>query len=130
MCVRGPCLIVTFALVLGWMTTSLRADPLEPVETARHIGEIATVCGLVASTKYVPEATGAPTFLDFGSAYPRAVFTALILGGDRPKFGAPEKTLGGKRVCVTGQITVYGGTPQVVLTQPDQLGVQAAQVGP
>jgi hypothetical protein len=131
MCVRGLLLIAPFVVVSGSMTTSLRADPLAPTDAATHVGEVATVCGLIASTKYAPEAMGAPTFLDFGSPYPKAVFTALILGGDRAKFRAPEKTLGGKEVCVTGQIRLYAGTPQVILTQPEQLREQAtAQAGP
>ena len=77
MCVRGPLLTLCLALISGW-TTSVRADPLAPAETASHIGEMATVCGVVASTNYAPGTAGAPTFLDFGSAYPRAVFTALF----------------------------------------------------
>lgn len=110
-----------FWAVVGWTTATVRADPLTLEDAASHLGEVATVCGVVASTKYVPQSAGAPTFLDFGSAYPNAVFTALILGGDRAKFGAPEKALRGKEVCVTGQIRLYGGIPQVILTRPDQL---------
>jgi DNA/RNA endonuclease YhcR with UshA esterase domain len=49
------------------------------------------------------------------------VFTALILGTDRAKFGEPEKTLRGKQVCVTGQIRLYDGAAQVILTEPDQM---------
>ncbi len=120
MCVRGPLLTVCLAALSGW-TTSLRADPLAPADTASHIGQVATVCGFVASTNYAPQSTGAPTFLDFGGAYPHSMFTALILGGDRAKFGEPEKTLRGKEVCVTGEIRLYGGTAQVILTEPDQL---------
>lgn len=106
---------------LGWPTAYVRADPLAPLDAASHIGEVATICGLVASTNYIPQATGAPTFLDFGSAYPKATFTALILGRDRARFGTPEATLKGKQVCVTGEIQVHGGRAQVVLTRPDQL---------
>jgi hypothetical protein len=120
MCVRAP--LLTFCLAaLSGCTTSVLADPLSPAETASHIGKLVTVCGFVASTKYAPQSAGAPTFLDFGSAYPNAVFTALILGDDRSKFGEPEKTLRGKQVCVTGRIRLYAGTAQVIVTQPDQL---------
>ena len=115
----------SFTALAGWAVVSARADPLAPVDAASHVGEVATVCGLVASTKYAPQSIGAPTFLDFGSAYPNAAFTAVILGSDRAKFGAPEKTLQGKEVCVRGEIRVYEGAPQVILTQPDQLAQNA-----
>jgi hypothetical protein len=38
-----------------------------------------------------------------------------------PKFGTPETSLRGKRVCVTGQIGDYHGKPEIVLTDPSQL---------
>ena len=121
MCVRGLLLALVLTMFAGATVPSVRADPLAPVDAASHIGQVATVCGLIASTKYASQSAGAPTFLDFGSAYPKAVFTALILGRDRVKFGSPEKALEGKEVCVTGQIGLSGGRPQVILTQPDQL---------
>jgi hypothetical protein len=126
--VRG--LLIPFCLVaLSAWTTSVQADPLAPADAASHVGEVATVCGFVASAKYAPQAIGAPTFLDFGKAYPNAVFTALILGDDRTKFGAPETTLGGKEVCVRGEIRLYRGRPQLILTEPEQLDA-SAHAGP
>ncbi len=119
MSVREVLVVLSLAALSGG-TATVRADPLAPRDAADHIGQVATVCGLVASTKYAPHSFGAPTFLDFVSAYPKAVFTALILGADRAKFGEPERTLG-KEVCVTGEIRLYAGIPQVILTQPDQL---------
>jgi hypothetical protein len=119
--IREIVVFFSFAALPGWTMVSARGDPLAPVDAADHVGEVATVCGLIASTKYAPQSMGAPTFLDFGSAYPNAAFTAVILGSDRAKFGTPEKTLQGKEICVRGEIRVYKGTPQIILTQPDQL---------
>jgi hypothetical protein len=113
--------LVFSAVLLSWTTSGVRADPLAPVEAASHVGEVATVCGRVASTKYAPLSIGAPTFLDFGGVYPNAAFTALIFGGDRAKFGAPDEAFKGKEVCVRGEIRLFEGTPQVILTRPDQL---------
>ena len=124
--VREVVIFFSFTALAGWAMVSARADPLAPVEAASHLGEVATVCGLVASTKYAPHSIGAPTFLDFGGAYPNAAFTAVILGSDRAKFGVPEKTLQGKEVCVRGEIRAYRGSPQVILTQPDQLAENAS----
>jgi DNA/RNA endonuclease YhcR with UshA esterase domain len=41
--------------------------------------------------------------------------------GDRAKFGTPETSLRGKRVCVTGQIRDYRGKPEIILNEPSQL---------
>jgi DNA/RNA endonuclease YhcR with UshA esterase domain len=49
------------------------------------------------------------------------VFTAVIYGDNRSKFGTPETSLRGKRICVTGQISDYGGKPEIILTNATQL---------
>jgi DNA invertase Pin-like site-specific DNA recombinase len=53
--------------------------------------------------------------------YPQHVFTVFIQGSDRPKFGTPEITLMGKRVCATGVIKDYRGKPEIIATEPRQL---------
>jgi DNA/RNA endonuclease YhcR with UshA esterase domain len=44
----------------------------------------------------------------------------VVYGGKRSKFGTPETSLRGKRICVTGQISDYRGKPEIVLTDPSQ----------
>jgi hypothetical protein len=61
-----------------------------------------------------------PTLLDLGRPYPNATFTAVVYGDHRQKFGIPEITLRGKRICVTGQIIDYQGKPEIVFTNPSQ----------
>ncbi len=85
------------------------------------MGETATVCGVVASAKFAANSRSQPTFLDLDRSYPNAVFTAVIFGDDRPKFGTPEKSLQGKRICVTGGIRLYRGKPEIILSDPSQL---------
>ncbi len=118
---KHPLRLAIVSLALAVPTVAAHADPLAPEDAAKHVGERATVCGLVASAKYAAQSGGRPTFLDFGKPYPNATFTALILGTDRPKFGTPEKTVQGKQVCVTGEIRLYGGKPEIRLTDPKQL---------
>ena len=48
-------------------------------------------------------------------------FHAVIYEDNRSKFGTPETSLRGKRICVTGQISAYRGKPEIVLTDPSQL---------
>jgi hypothetical protein len=79
------------------------------------------VCGVVASGRYSERARGKPTFLDMDKAYPQQVFTVVIWGENRAKFGAPERELRDKRVCVTGRIEQYQGKPEIVASEPRQI---------
>jgi hypothetical protein len=109
--------IVAFALSpLAARAASYAAD-----DAVRHVGESATVCGTVDSGSYAARSRGQPTFLDFGGRYPHEAFVALIWGHDRAAFGAPERTLLGKRVCVTGKIERYRGKPEIIVRSPTQL---------
>ena len=107
------------ATVFGLWAFPTAAATLSPEEAASHIGETATVCGVVASGEY--EANVRTTLLDLGKPNPNAIFTAVIYGDHRAKFGDPETSLQGKRICVTGQISDYQGKPEIVLTDPSQL---------
>ena len=106
---------------LAALVTTATAAPLNPEDAAAYIGETATVCGVVASAEYEADVQSQPTLLDLGKPSPSAVFTAVIYGMDRAKFGTPETTLRGKRICVTGSITYYHGKPEIVMTEPSQL---------
>ena len=77
---------------------SAGAASISPADAASHVGETATVCGLVASAKYAANSRAQPTFLDMGQPYPNQPFAAVIFGTDRAKFGEPEATLSGKRL--------------------------------
>jgi hypothetical protein len=46
---------------------------------------------------------------------------AVIFGSDRKKLGTPEMSLREKQVCVTGEIRLYQGKPQIILRDPKQL---------
>ena len=76
---------------------------------------------MVASAKYEINAKSQPTLLDLGKSYPNAVFTVVVYGENRAKFGTPETGLRSKRICVTGKISDYHGKPEIVLTDPSQL---------
>lgn len=89
-------------------------------EAAEHIGETATVCGMVASVYFASRSRARPTFLDFGADYPRESFTAVVFGDDRRSFG-DLGNLRGYKVCVTGPIETYRGRPEIILHQRSQL---------
>jgi hypothetical protein len=54
---------------------AIAANVLTATQAAEHIGEQATVCGLVASTNYAVKSKGQPTYLNLDRPYPKQVFT-------------------------------------------------------
>lgn len=81
-----------------------KVGTITPAEAKNYVGETSTVCGKVASARYAVSSRGQPTFLNLGQPYPNQVFTVVIWGDDRPKFGKPEIEYENKQVCVTGRI--------------------------
>lgn len=100
-----------------------QAKKLTAAEAKSHVGEKATVCGIV-STRYADRSKGQPTFLNLDKPYPNEIFTILIWGSDRPKFGRPEATYRDKDVCVTGKITAYKGIPEIIASEPSQIQIR------
>src|SRR5271155_1754774 len=110
-----------FLLVLG---LHAQAKKLTTAEAKDHVGDRATVCGKVASTHYAKSSKGEPTFLNPDEPYPKEVFTILIWGSDRGKFGTPESEYRGLKLCVTGKITTYRGVPEIVAGEREQIEIQ------
>ena len=98
---------------------------LSAPEAKEHFGETATVCGEVVSTRYADSTKGQPTFLNLDKPYPNQIFTVVIWGNNRSKFGSPEIDYKGKRVCVSGKITAYAGLPEIVADEPKQIKIGA-----
>ena len=94
---------------------------IAPEDAMAHLGQIGTVCGEVASTKYAVHSKGRPTYLNIGQPYPNHIFTAVIWGEYRAQFGTPEQKYKEKRVCVTGRITEYQGAAQIEVQEKEYL---------
>jgi DNA/RNA endonuclease YhcR with UshA esterase domain len=124
--------MVSAALCLvAWVTPAAaqaQQKKFAASEAKDHYGEMATVCGEVVSARYAATSNGGPTFLNFDKAYPNQIFTAVIWGDNRSKFGRPEDDLQGKRICVSGKITAYAGLPEIVLEDPKQLSMDARKI--
>jgi hypothetical protein len=88
------------------------------------VGETATVCGRVASAHFAEKAKGLPTFMNLDMPYPQQIFTILIWGTDRPRFGNPERTYRNKNVCVSGKIISHHGIPEITINTPEQIQIQ------
>jgi DNA/RNA endonuclease YhcR with UshA esterase domain len=86
-------------------------------EAASHVGESVTVEGTVASVHVTRSGT---TFLNFGAAYPKQTFTAVIFPSVASLFPNPQQWEG-KRVRITGQVRLYRDRPEIVLEASSQL---------
>jgi DNA/RNA endonuclease YhcR with UshA esterase domain len=116
------------ALILCFLvpTATYCQKKLSAAEAKDHIGETATVCGNVEGTRYATSTRGQPTFLNLDKPYPNQIFTVVIWGSNRSKFGRPEAEYKDKRICVTGRITEYRGTPEIMADEPRQIRLEAA----
>ncbi|SRR6266496_4161448 len=123
-CHKTRALVIPIIVVL-W--TALGHSQISAAEAKNHVGEKATVCGEVASTHYAARSRGNPTFINLDKPYPNQIFTVLIWGSDRPKFGDPEEAYRSKRICVTGKISDYKGVPEIVADEPSEIKVQTGR---
>jgi hypothetical protein len=115
---------VSLAAICVCGQLSAQSAHLTARQAKDHIGETQTVCGKAVSTRYAARSKGQPTFLNLDTPYPNEIFTILIWGEDRSKFGTPETEYRDKNVCVTGKVTSYRGTPEIVATDPSQIVAQ------
>ncbi len=122
-CQRARVLVVPVVVFL-WATLGLAQNSISALEAKNHVGERATVCGEVASTHYAARTRGNPTFINLDKPYPSQIFTVLIWGSDRSKFGDPEEAYRSKHICVTGKIADYKGVPEIIAYEPSQIKVQ------
>ena len=110
-----------FLFLLLAFSTAAQTNKITPAEAKDHVGETRTVCGKVVSTHFASKSKGEPTFLNLDEPYPKEVFTILIWGSDRAKFGTPETKYRDEKVSVTGKITSFRGKPEVIATEPSQI---------
>jgi hypothetical protein len=110
---------IALVLCVGTLQSVMAADPavIMASDVAAHVGQTATVQGLVASV-YVSSKGNA--FLNFGAPYPNEVFSGVIFSSSAAQFGDLTKYQG-KQVQVTGQIRLYKGKPEIILETLDQL---------
>ena len=110
------------------------AAPLPGIASAdaqQHIGETNTICGVVASTRYLESTSSKPTLLNFDRPFPNHTFSVMIPNGSRDKFKEPPETMfKGKIVCVTGAIIDYRGKPEIVVDDPAKIVIQESTPAP
>jgi len=120
---RAVFMLISFVFFLS--SLQILAQSTYTADQAKgHIGEKATVCGVVASAHYAASSKGQPTFLNLDKPYPNPIFTVLIWGSDRTRFGAPERDFAKKNICATGMIERFRGAAEIVTRSPSQIAVK------
>ena len=86
-------------------------------QAVSHVGQSATVQGTVSNVHVSGKGT---VFINFGAQYPNQDFTAVIFSSSVGAFGDVMR-LEGKKLAVTGPITMWKGKPEMILRSPSQL---------
>jgi DNA/RNA endonuclease YhcR with UshA esterase domain len=84
---------------------------------AGHVGEIATVEGVVAK---VFTSKSGNTFLNIGAAHPNQTIPPASPVSKSPTLSGIE----GKRVKITGRIELYKGKPEIRINAASQLEIE------
>ena len=95
------------------------AQSISTTDARNHVGEMATVCGKIASERTATNSNGTPTFINLDATYPKQVFTIVIWEEDRQDIGPLPRE--GSHLCATGKIRVYRGVPEIVVRSCGQL---------
>lgn len=78
MSLRTKVLAMLFCAVLITSASAQSERTIPASQAAQHVGESATVCGYVASTRYLSTSRSKPTFLNLDKPYPNQDFTVVI----------------------------------------------------
>ena len=112
---------IRLAVVAAFFSSLVaQAQVLTTAEAKDHVGEAATVCGVIASENTATGSRGTPTFIDLDQRYPHQVFIVLIWGSDKAAVGNVPQT---GRLCAKGPITLYRGVPEIVVHKSADLYV-------
>jgi hypothetical protein len=98
------------------------AATVTPGNAGKHVGETATVEGVVADVHAAPNGM---ILLDLGGRYPDNKFVAVIFPNRTIAFGRMSGYIG-NQVQISGAIQMYHGKPEITLTNEGQIQVITA----
>jgi DNA/RNA endonuclease YhcR with UshA esterase domain len=112
-------LLALFAVICA-ASIIAQSSNYTPVEAAKHVGETATITGMVDG---VHQSGKGNIFLNVGGKYPNQAFTAFIPSASAAQFSNPQQ-YEGRTVAVSGKITLYKGKPEIIVNSPSQISVK------
>lgn len=85
-----------------------------------HIGNKATICGTIVSTRRTKKANA--LYLNFDRMYPNQDFYATVWDSNSPNFSYdPETFLQGRKVCVTGMVSVFNDIARISINNENEI---------
>lgn len=110
--------------VLPLRADSLPRNTFNTVQAQYYMGknENIKVCGTVVSTKLSAKGN---IFLNLDKKFPKQIFTVTIFKDKTTNFSyKPDIFLSGKKICVTGKITNFNGTPTMNIDSENVIEVE------
>jgi hypothetical protein len=112
-------ILLTLFIVLS--ATPVLAETIAPSEAQAHVGQTATVEGIVSEVHHAT--SGRATFIDMGGRYPNNTFAGVIFSSDAVKFPDVD-SLEGKTIDITGTIKLYNKRLEIILNDPEQIKIK------
>ena len=107
--------------------SSALAQTIQAADAKNHIGEKATVCGVVASKHVASRTQGTPTFIDLDKPYPNQSMTVVIWERGKGSVGfLPARG----QLCVIGSVVQYRDGAEIVLHNAASWYVPKTQSAP
>jgi hypothetical protein len=117
---RYLALLVICSALAAEVAPAQTATIIPANEAAAHVGEYATVEGVVAK---VLNSKSGNTFLNIGASYPNQTFTGWIPPASPVNKSPILSGSEGKHVRITGRIEMYRGKPEIRINAAEQLEV-------
>lgn len=94
-------------------------ETITPEQAKDYVGQTVTVTGKVAE---VTEHNG-NIFINFGAKYPRQSFYGFVASRDANYLDGKLtfQALQGQTASITGEVKLYKGKPEIVITKEDQV---------
>lgn len=111
-------LISLFGILL--LTGVCAQEKITEVDINKYLNTNVKYCDKVYSTYKSANVI----LLNLGDKYPKQKLTVPIFKEDWHKFEyRPEEYLNNKIICITGELTLYKDTPQVVARKPEAIEI-------
>ncbi|MBL8003205.1 MAG: DNA/RNA non-specific endonuclease [Flavobacteriales bacterium] len=102
------------------MKVPLPKGMFNTVQAKYQVGNTATICGTVVSTRRTAKANA--IYLNLDRMHPDQVFYATVWDYNGPNFHYdPETALLHKKVCITGKVTLYDEIPRISVNNENEI---------
>jgi hypothetical protein len=117
-----------FLLIISLISAFAKPIHIDKSCAKSYVGVTVSICDTVSHVS-VPDGTSRPYIIYFeeyngrfsGNNY---LFNGIIWNSSIGEVEMnPKAELSGKDICINGVISSYNGTPQIVITSPEQISV-------